>query len=283
MIVIADGGSTKTSWCVLANGKVSIQFITEGYNPYYITPDYFTDSMKRSLPEGFSPGEVAKLYFYGAGCADDKFEFMTGLLKSIFTNAEVFIAMDLLAAARALLGHSSGFAAILGTGTNSCLYNGKVVAQNIDSLGFMLGDEGSGAYIGKQLIADYIRGYIPKNIHDLFWERYQLTPDRLMDTVYTKPYPNRFCSGFARFVSEHIGQSDYLSQLANNAFDTFFRNIVVRYPDYKHYTFNCVGAVGYHFSTLLGSVAQNYDMQLGKFLLDPMEGLVAYHLSSDKT
>lgn len=164
MILIADSGSTKTDWaCVPEDGSRRITFTSQGYNPNYISQDEMREDIFRSLPAGFPRGEVREIYFYGAGVTELQYDFVRRTLHAVFpASAAIFVAMDLLAAARALLGRQAGFAAILGTGTNSCLYDGERITQNIDSLGFILGDEGSGGYLGKQLISDFIRGRCPK-------------------------------------------------------------------------------------------------------------------------
>lgn len=167
-ILIADSGSTKTHWCLVDEGGAELHFSSEGYNPNYLTREYLVDSLRKALPAGFDPLQVTHLHFYGAGCSTDRYDFMRTALSDIFVTAQIEIAMDLLASARALLGREAGLAAILGTGTNSCLYDGECITHNIDSLGFILGDEGSGGYIGKSLLSDYIRGCMPDDVRQLF-------------------------------------------------------------------------------------------------------------------
>jgi hypothetical protein len=185
--------------------------------------------------------------------------------------------MDLLGAARALLGNQAGFAAILGTGSNSCLYDGHTITHNIDSLGFILGDEGSGGYMGKRLISDFIRGYMPEEIQQAFRNTCRLTPDELIDRIYTGEMPNRYCAGFSRFITGYGRQNEYLDSVVYDAFSDFFRNIVCGYPSYSNYTFNCVGNIGWIFRDTLNRVAAGYNMPVGKFIPEPMQGLIEYH------
>lgn len=282
MILIADGGSTKTHWCVTGRQTDTRYFFTEGYNPYYITEKYLVTSLKESLIPGYNWDEVEEVHFYGAGCAEDKYDFMRNALSKVFRHARIFIAMDLLAAARALLGRNAGFAAILGTGTNSCLYDGNQITHNIDSLGFILGDEGSGGYIGKKLVCDYIRGEMPEEVGSRFRETYRYTADELIDRIYTQPMANRFCAGFCKFITSDTTAHPYLIGIVRNAFEQLFEKLVCRYPAYETYSFNCVGSVAYYFRDILAEVAEKYQMTLGHIVISPMEGLVHYHTLTEK-
>jgi glucosamine kinase len=277
MILIADSGSTKTSWRLVDDAGTSASFFTEGYNPYFVNAGYISHSLNASLPAAVSPEAITEIHFYGAGCASGKDDIIQTALQTVFPTAQVFIAMDLLAAARALLGVNAGFAAILGTGTNTCLYDGHNIVQNIDSLGFVMGDEGSGAVIGKKLLSDYMRGYMPEHIRQLFWGTYRLDATALMHNIYSLPLANRYCAGFCNFIGKHI-EDVYLKELVTNCFREFFTNLVSRYPGYTGYTFNSVGSIAFHFSDLLSEVSHEFGMRTGKIILSPMDGLVDYHV-----
>jgi hypothetical protein len=183
-----------------------------------------------------------------------------------------------LAAARALLGHTEGFAAILGTGTNTCIYDGKNVVQNIDSGAYILGDEGSGCYIGKKLLVDYLRGYMPEAVRKNFWETYHLTPDDVNEQVYSQPLANRFCAGFSKFVYDNNVHLEYTRNLVKTSFEDFFRNLVTHYPNYKSYSFNCIGSVGYNFRNVLEEVVTEHGMKMGNIIRSPIDNLVKFHL-----
>jgi N-acetylglucosamine kinase-like BadF-type ATPase len=277
MKLIADSGSTKTSWCLIKDNTVMSRFFSEGYNPCYMSRDYITRSLKKSLPDNQKWKSVDEIVFYGAGCYENKYTVIQDAMQPLFPQANVFVAMDLLGSARALLGNNPGFAAILGTGTNSCLYDGRKITCNIDSLGFMLGDEGSGGYIGKRLIGDYIRGYMPENIYQAFTNTYRLTPDELIDRIYLGKMPNRYCASFTRFITAYGHPSEYLNSVVYESFSDFFKNIVCGYSSYKNYTFNCVGNIGWIFRNILISVAQKYNMKTGKIISEPMQGLIEYY------
>lgn len=278
MVLIADSGSSKTNWCLVKQDGEKQYFNTEGYNPYFVNSTYIVNSLKQNLPEGISNDEVKEIYYYGAGCFPGKDFILSDSIKTVFSQAKVFIELDLLAAARALLGRGPGFAAILGTGTNTCIYDGQKITENIDSLGYILGDEGSGTAIGKKLLGDYIRGYMPKEITELFYETFHLDKEDIFDRIYGQPFANVFCSDFSKFVSEHIGAL-YFYDLVKTSFYDLFRNLVSRYTDYKSWSFNCVGTVGYTFKDILWEVALQFDMPQGKIIRAPIDGLVEYHLA----
>lgn len=201
----------------------------------------------------------------------------------MFPNSKVEVGHDLLAAARALLGTNPGFAAILGTGTNTCIYDGKDITHNIDSAAYILGDEGSGSFIGKKLLVDFIRGLMPKDVAEVFFNTYKLTPDEIMDNVYTKPLANRFCASFSKFVYDNNVNIEYTRKIVDDAFEAFFNNLVSKYPDYQSYTFNCIGSVGYNFRNVLEDKAAQYGMKVGKILRSPIDDLVQFHINRSKS
>ncbi|EHQ28615.1 N-acetylglucosamine kinase [Mucilaginibacter paludis] len=279
MIIIADGGSTKTNWCLITDEQKKILFNTEGYNPYFSSTAYIVQSLKDNLPTDLEIEKITEVNYYGAGCSvDDKKKIVEDAMSLVFVNARINIGHDLLAAARAVLGINEGFAAILGTGTNTCIYNGKEITHNIDSLAYILGDEGSGCYIGKKLLGDYVRGYMPEPVRQLFWETYKLTPDDVIDNVYTKPLANRFCAGFSKFVYDNNVHIEYSRNLVKTSFQDFFRNLVTHYPNYQNYTFNCIGSVGYNFRNVLEEVVTENGMVMGNIIRSPIDNLVKYHL-----
>lgn len=279
MIIIADGGSTKTNWCLLNEEGKKYYFNTEGYNPYFVDSEYITNSMRKALPQDLPFEEITKIYYYGAGVHNaEKAEIVRIAIKNIFKHTQqVEVAHDLIAAARALLADEPGFAAILGTGTNTCLYDGQVITLNISSAAYILGDEGSGSHIGKKLLTDYVRGYMPEDVRQIFWDTYKLTPDDVMDAVYTKPLANRFCASFSKFVYDVTVNIGYSRAIVEASFEDFFRNLVSRYPDYQKYSFNCIGSVGYTFRNILEDKVAEYGMPMGKIVRSPIDDLVQYH------
>ena len=279
MIIIADGGSTKTNWCLLNDAGQKIYFNTEGYNPYFVSSEYIIGSLKIGLPTDLELDKITEVNYYGAGCStEDKEKIVSDAMGAVFKNATINVGHDLLAAARALPGIEKGFAAILGTGTNTGIYDGKEIAHNIDSGAYILGDEGSGCYIGKKLLTDYLRGYMPEVVRERFWETYKLTPEEVTDNVYTKPLANRFCASFSKFVYDNNVHAEYSRGIVKTSFVDFFENLVSHYPNYKDYTFNCIGSVGYNFRNVLEETAIEYGMEIGKIIRSPIDELVRYHV-----
>ncbi len=279
MILIADGGSTKTSWCQLSETGQRVYFNTEGYNPDFVNTQDIISSLSKNLPDTLPREEVREIYFYGAGVSSPaKAEVIAAAMRHIFSGAnKIEVTEDLLAAARALLGHKPGFAAILGTGTNSCIYDGQKITHNVDSLGYFLGDEGSGSFLGKRLLRDYLRGLLPDGLQEALQEEYHLgTRNEIIDRLYNQPLPNRFLASFAKFAYDHNNVS-YCRQIVVEAFEAFFQNIVLHYPNYQDYTFNCIGSVGYNFRDALTQVANSHGMQVGKIVRSPIDDLVSFH------
>jgi len=277
MILIADSGSTKTSWCLLDNAAEPFHFNTEGYNPYFVTTAYIVQSLAENLPANINSALISKVWFYGAGCFEDKTGIVSAALTQVFANATVYVGLDLLASARAVLGNQPGFVAILGTGTNSCLYDGNNITANIDSLGYLLGDEGSGFYIGRKILSDYIRGYMPLPVRQEFFATYNLTREAIMELVYSAKLPNRFCAEFTQFISASNADTAYTYDLVKTAFTDFFTNLVSKYDSYQQYTFNCTGSIGYAFKHILAETAAAFGMQVGTIIQRPIEGLAKHH------
>jgi len=281
MILIADGGSTKTNWCFLKEKGERLFVDTEGYNPYFVNSDYIKKSLHLGFDDQINKEDVSEVYFYGSGCFSETAGIVGGAIEQVFKHAKVSIELDLLAAARALLGSSPGFAAILGTGTNTCLYDGEKIIKNIDSLGFILGDEGSGTAMGKRLLGDYIRGYMSTEVEALFWKEFELTKEQIFQQVYSNSLANRFCSSFARFIHQHI-YIPYIADLVESCFKLFFENLVSGYTSYREYAFNCIGSIGDVFADQIKKVAADFGMQTGVIIKSPLDGLIAYHSTARK-
>jgi glucosamine kinase len=277
MILIADGGSTKSNWGLVNYPNAPVFFNTEGYNPYFVDTAAIIASMNEQLPDNLDRAAVKEVYYYGAGCSvPEKVEIVAKAMQAIFRKAKIVVDHDLLAAARALLGKEQGFAAILGTGTNTCFYDGNNVVLNIDSLGYFLGDEGSGSYIGKRLLRDFMRGYLPEQMSKNFKDTYGLNNEDIFENLYHKPLPNRFLASFSKFVYDNNNFS-YSREIVKEGFQTFFKNLVTHYPDYHKYAFNCIGSVGYNFRDVLSEVSLENNMKVGKIVRSPIDDLVYFH------
>jgi glucosamine kinase len=277
MILIADSGSTKTDW-VLINGNKMVQYKTIGYNPYFVNSENIYHSLSETLVSQFDPLVIKQVYFYGAGCSNEaNVNIVSKALSRCFINSSVEVGHDMLAAARALLGNDRGFAAIIGTGSNTCIYDGKNIAKNIDSLGYLLGDEGSGSYIGKKIVRDFMRGRLPDDLHKKFINKYGLSSAEIFDNLYNKPLPNRFLASFCLFADENRSHA-YIKNVVKESFSDFFRHLVSCYSDYSKYSFNCVGSVGYIFRDILMEVAASYNMNTDRLIHSPIDNLVKYHM-----
>src|SRR5690606_27078793 len=280
MILIADSGSTKTDWGVISHDGSIDYFSTAGYNPFFMDVGTMGEGISSVIGVCLYPAEVRQLLFYGAGCQDSQVDKVKGALLKVFPGAmTVKVSVDLLAAAKALLATHPGFVAILGTGTNTCLYDGRSISYHIDSLGFLLGDEGSGAAIGKRVLVDFLRNQMDPAVREAFIRRYALDESSLMEHVYTATYPNRYCASFARFLNEPEVPSGYRELIVKDAFASFFEKLVCQYPSYKTLTFNCVGSIGYHFRDLLITAAENHGMKVGLIERSVIERLTHYYHS----
>lgn len=276
--LIADSGSTKTDWALVKDQEVVKQVKTIGLNPYLNTRDSITSALRNELLVNFSAGEVKdtlQIEFYGAGCSsDDQKQIIESCLHSYFPLAEIIVEHDLYGAARAVCGSNSGIAAILGTGSNSCYYDGERIVKNVISLGFILGDEGSGCYIGKQLVADFLNEEMPESLRKNLAEDLEVCKNQIFENVYKKPRPNKYLASFTKWIDRYYEESDYLHQLINNSFDDFFVKSILKYEEHKTHEINVVGSVGFTFKKELESVADKYDCKIGRILRSPIDGLV---------
>ena len=276
MKLIADAGSTKTDWIVTNNSLITKQIKTKGINPFYQTESDIIQLISTEIKSQIDEIEINEIYFYGAGCTTEKQPIVANALKASFTNAKIEVDSDLLAAARALCGHSEGIACILGTGSNSCFYNGENITQNTPPLGFILGDEGSGAYLGKTLVSDFLKRQMPDNIADLFANKYRLTTKEAVENVYRQPLPNRYLAQFTPFLSENIAEP-YCYNLVFDSFIAFFARNIVHYPDFCTLPIAFTGSVAYHFADVLEVAAYEFGLNFSHITQAPIDGLAEFH------
>ncbi len=277
MILVADSGTTKTDWRAIdANGKASV-IATEGINPVFQTPEKLDDILSNALKPKLDGGEVTKIFFYSAGVAASQ-EATDALVSSFnknFANCEFFIETDKLASARALCGKREGVACIMGTGSNSCFYDGEKIASDNVGGGFILGDEGGGASLGKRLISDFIRGILPEEVSNALKDEYKLDYFTIIDNVYKRPMPNRWLASFSPFIERFI-ELDHIREIVDSQFDAFIKRNLWRY-DMKKYPLNAVGSVAYCFIDNLRRAVEKNGIELGTILKNPIEKLVEYH------
>ena len=277
MILIADSGSTKTDWCMAEKGVAIKRIPTKGMTPFFQSEDEMVEEMKHSLLPELDGKRPEAVYFYGAGCAFDKVEIVRRAISCVLSldMAAIEVNSDMLAAARSVCGHEAGIACILGTGSNSCFYNGKEIEANVSPLGFILGDEGSGAVLGKLFIGDLLKNQLPAGLKEKFLERYQLTPADIIDRVYRKPFPNRFLATLSPFISEHITIPE-VRQLVKQSFKAFLVRNVMQY-DYQHYAVGFNGSVAWYYRDILEEALSETGLKMGIIIKAPMEGLLKYH------
>jgi N-acetylglucosamine kinase-like BadF-type ATPase len=276
MILIADSGSTKTEWALIDQGKEAGSFLTSGINPFFQTADDI-ESMLRA--EQFAAGisAIDSVYFYGAGCAnEEKNAIVKEGISRVVKAVNYEIGSDLLAAARSLCQGEPGVACILGTGSNSCLYNGKDITMNVSPLGFILGDEGSGAVLGRMLVSDVLKNQLPKQIIDLFYEKYKTSRPEIQDRVYKQPFPNRYLAQYTRFLSENIDKPE-IERIVVQGFDSFIKRNLLQYPGIETQRVHFTGSVAFYFGAQLKKVMNNNNLVLGKIVKAPMEDLINYH------
>ncbi len=275
MIVIADSGSSKTDW--LFNEEEREEHIqTPGINPFFQNSKEILDSQYALFSDEFKQ-KTSAVYFYGAGCIKGKSDsIVCEALQNIFTNAKVFAEDDMLGAARSVLGNSEGIACILGTGSNSCYYNGEEIKDKVPPLGYILGDEGSGNHMGRLFLNDYFKGAIPPLLNKKIEQDLNLNMPDVLHEVYRKEYPNRYLAGFSKFLSENL-DNIYVQELIKKSFDEFFIRNVERYRNYENLKVSFVGSVAFHFDKLLKEVASERGVSIGKIVDKPIEGLKIFH------
>lgn len=276
MILIADSGSSKTDWRVIDDHGEIRQFRTIGFNPFYQTAGEMAEGM-RSTDLLQLIGRVEQVYFYGAGCTSDKNKaIVTRTINSFYEKAKVSVDHDLMAAARATCGHLPGIACILGTGSNSGDYDGHDIVANRPSPGYLLGDEGGGAYIGKHFLQDFIYDDMPLAIRELAIKEFDFSIISIQENVYQKPFPNRYMASFCNFITRNKADS-YCYLLIYNGFKDFFHRHVMRYDDYTSKPVNFVGSIAYYNSDILRKVAADLDIHVNIILETPIAGLTLYH------
>jgi len=278
MRIIADSGATKTDWLIYTKDKTSM-VRTTGINPYHQTSDDIKQTINLQLlpelPKDISCTDISEIYFYGAGCTKVKKHAVEKALEFIFPASKIYVESDLLGAARALLGKTEGIACILGTGSNSCLYDGCDIVANTPPLGYILGDEGSGAVLGKKLVADCLKHQLPDYLCKKFFERFELTPEIILNKIYREPQANRFLSSLAPFIGENKHFPEIHSLLIDSFSDFFKRNL----ESYgrKDLSVNFVGSVAFYCAEELAETARKYDYSIGKIIQSPIMELAKYH------
>ena len=276
MMLIADSGSTKTDWCVILDNTPIKRIGTKGLNPFFQSEEEIQQELTHSLLPQLPEGTIDSVYFYGAGCTPEKAPTLRrAIADSLPDVGNIKAYSDMLAAARGLCGREAGITCILGTGSNSCFYDGKEIVNHISPLGFILGDEGSGAVLGKLLVGDILKNQLSPAIKEVFLKQFDLTVPEIIDRVYRQPFPNRFLASLSPFIAQHLEEPG-IRQLVLGSFIAFLRRNVMQY-DYTQYPAHFIGSVAHCYKEILQEAAQETGIRIGKILQSPMEGLIQYH------
>jgi N-acetylglucosamine kinase-like BadF-type ATPase len=275
-LLIADSGATKCEWRLVSGGK-QVTVITQGISPYFLkTPDIISLLQKELLPR-LKKATVSAIHFYGTGLSNPhNVTIVRKALKYLFPVAAIEVQTDLLAAARALCGREKGIACILGTGSNSCYYNGKRIVKNSPGIGYVLGDEGSGAYLGKKVIQYYLYKTFDEELTARFEKKFQTSAVAILDHVYKQPLANRYLASFAIFLAENRGHY-MIENIIEDGLNDFFFAHLYKYRESWTSPIHFIGSIAYGFRDVLKELCQMYELELGKVIKTPMKGLLAYH------
>ena len=274
--LIADSGATKAEWCLVNGGKIKTIF-TQGISPYFLNTVQITDLLIKELKPKLNNVSIDEVFYYGTGCANpENAKSVKKAITKVLPGSKVAVTHDLMAAARALCGRKKGIACILGTGSNSCYFDGKKIVKNSPGLGYVLGDEGSGAYLGKKVIQYYLYGTFDDELMGRFDVTYTTNKSEILENVYKKPLPNRYLAGFARFLADNRGHY-MIENIIEDGLNDFFFNHLCKYRETWTLPVSFAGSVAFGFKDVLQDLCNSYEFDLGRVMKNPMEGLLEYH------
>ncbi|WP_462219739.1 N-acetylglucosamine kinase [Ferruginibacter sp.] len=277
--LIADSGSTKAEWCLI-DGKKKKTFYTQGLSPYFLSTEQIQKILEQELKTKMKQVEPDEVFFYGTGCSNpNNVILVKKAIQKVFKKAKISVDHDLMGAAKALCGKEKGIACILGTGSNSCFYNGKKIIKNSPGLGYVLGDEGSGAYLGKKVIQYFLYNTFDEDLMDRFKAKFNTNNNEILEAVYKKPLPNRYLANFTIFLAENRGHY-MVENIIEDGFNDFFFNHIYKYRESWTLPINFIGSVAFGFKDVLKEMCSSYELQLGTVLKKPMDGLIKYHKTS---
>ena len=274
--LIADSGATKTEWCLVGTGRKKTVF-TQGISPYFLTNTQIVELVKAELLPKLKNVKIDNLFYYGTGCFDPKnAKMVKQALKTNFPSAKIEVGTDVLGAAKAVCGNKKGLVANLGTGCFSCYYDGKKIAKQRPGTGYILGDEGSGAYLGKKLIQYFLYETLDEELKERFEEKFKTDRAGILENVYKKPFANRYLAGFAIFLAENRGHYMVENILEDGLNDFFFYHLC-KFREVWSLPVNFIGSISYGFKDVLQQLCNSYEFELGNVIKNPMQGLVKYH------
>ncbi len=274
--LIADSGATKCEWCLLQDGKKKT-ILTQGISPYFLNTVQIIELLQKELLPKLKGSKINEVYFYGTGLSNaNNVPIIKSAFKKLFPVAKVEINTDILAAARALCGKQKGIACILGTGSNSCFYNGKKIIKNSPGLGYILGDEGSGAYLGKKVVQYYLYNTFDADLMSRFDAKFTTNKVEILENVYKQPLANRYLASFTVFLAENRGHY-MIENIIEDGLNDFFFTHLYKFRESWIMPINFIGSVAFGFKDILKELCNTYELELGNVLKKPMDGLVKYH------
>lgn len=274
-ILVADSGATKTDWCLLQQEEIVCRFKTKGISPIFQTQKEIDKEIKENVYPQLKNTTLKAIYFYGSGCIPEKTDSVRNAIQSTFLIDKIEVNSDLIGAAHALCGNKKGIVCILGTGSNSCEWDETEITHQVSPLGFILGDEGSGAHMGKLLINDLLKNQLQRELKEKFLKQYKLTQATIIENVYRKPYPSRFLASISPFLLQNI-EDELIKSIVKKSFSDFFERNVMQY-NYKNNEVHFVGSIAYYYASILKEVANEKEITIGKIEQSPMEGLINYY------
>lgn len=276
MILLADGGSTKVDWCLIDHGKLIKRVYTKGANPFFRTKEDISEEIKNSLMPEIKGFSIDIVRFYGAGCAfPEKNEIIKAAIADNISTNDIIVGSDLLGAAKGLCGRNKGIACIIGTGSNSCFYDGEEIKQNVSPLGYILGDEGSGAVLGRLFVGACLKDQLTPGIKEDFFKYIGLTQGDILDKVYKQPMANRFLASISPFIKQNV-EDETVYYLVYNSFKDFFLKNVMQY-DYKNNKVHITGSVAYYYADILKKIGKDLGIEIGAISKSPMDGLIKFY------
>ncbi len=276
-ILIADSGATKCEWCYIDDKKRKKRISTQGISPYFLNTDQIETLLRLELIPGLGKAQPQEIYYYGTGCKNpENAKSIRKAIARVFEGAKIEVNTDLMAAARALCGDQKGIVSILGTGSNSCYFDGKKIKKNSPGLGYVLGDEGSGAYLGKKVLQYYLYGTFDEELKYKFDLKYNTNSLAILDQVYKHPLPNKYLAGFTLFLVENRGHY-MIENIIEDGINDFFFTHLCKYGESWKLSQYFVGSVAFGFKDVIRDLCSSYEFEFGKILRAPMEGLIDYH------
>ncbi len=272
--LIVDFGSTSGDWRLIEGEQIT-QKISKGFNPFHQDPNELSEIINSTFTES-ELSDTTELHLYGAGILPEIKDKIIEQISSILPGSTIEAHSDLLGAARGLCDNRPGIACILGTGSNSCYYDGREIVTQVPSLGYVLGDEGSGAAMGKKLLKDYFRGKLPQNLNERFERRFDHNMEQVLSKIYKEPAPSAYLGGFSRFVLQNI-KEPYMARMVYDLFRQFIEEIVLSYPEHRSTQVHFVGSIAFYFSNLLRRVGNDLGIRIGTIMETPIAGLALYH------